>query len=106
MAAHPLALAQLPYQSGLYRLRSTSYPDRLVYAGYAEQGIRELVERLSRQVHLPVRPYDDPRGPALHLWVLRRQHGKHFEVSGAAMHATREELEELCRPWSLDLESR
>ena len=31
--------------------------------------VRETVERLSRQVHLPVRPYDDPASPALALWL-------------------------------------
>jgi hypothetical protein len=47
--------------------------------------VREVVERLSRQVHLPVAPYDDPDSPALALWRQRREDGASFEVSGTAI---------------------
>lgn len=85
MAAHPLALAQLPSDTGLYRIRRVNQPDRLAWIGWAPTGVRQLVERLSRQVHLPVEPYDDPSGPARQLWYLRRHEGAGFEVSGVAL---------------------
>jgi hypothetical protein len=84
MAAHPLALVQLPTGPGPYRVRRRDRQDRLEWIGWAERGVREVVERLSRQVHLPVEPYDDPSSPALALWGLRRKYGVAFEVSGAA----------------------
>jgi hypothetical protein len=84
MAAHPLALAQLPSDPGFYRLRRCDMPDQLVWIGWEGRGVRETIERLSRQVHLPVEPYDDPTGPARKLWRLRRDAGASFEVSGAA----------------------
>lgn len=84
-AAHPLALAQLPLAPGLYRIRRADRPTDLHWIGWADRGVREVVERLSRQVHLPVAPYDDPRSPALSLWRLRRDEGISFEVSGAAI---------------------
>jgi hypothetical protein len=83
-AAHPLALAQLPLAPGLYRVRRADSPAELEWVGWADRGVREVVERLSRQVHLPVAPYDDPDSPALALWQLRRQ-GTSLEVSGAAV---------------------
>jgi hypothetical protein len=46
--------------------------------------VREVVERLSRQIHLPVEPFDDPHSPALALWSLHTGSGASFEVSGAA----------------------
>lgn len=85
MAAHPLGLAQLPSQSGLYRLRRTGGGGRLVWAGWAGRGVREVVERLSRQVHLPVEPYDDPLSPARELLLLRRREGASFEVAGTPL---------------------
>ena len=85
MAAHPLALAQLPEQAGLYRLRRAGATDRLEWIGWGPGGIRTVVERLSRQVHLPVEPYDEPASPAHRLWLLRCQEGAAFEVSGAAL---------------------
>lgn len=84
-AAHPLALAQLPLAPGLYRIRRADRPVDLEWIGWADAGVREVVERLSRQVHLPVAPYDDPRTPARSLWQLRRDAGVSFEVSGAAV---------------------
>jgi hypothetical protein len=83
-AAHPLALAQLPLAPGLYRVRRADRPFDLELVGWADRGVREVVERLSRQVHLPVAPYDDPANPALSLWRLRRT-GISLEVSGAAV---------------------
>jgi hypothetical protein len=85
MAAHPLALAQLPSETGLYRVRRADRRDRLEWIGWAERGVREVAERLSRQVHLPVEPYDDPSSPALALWAQRRNSGVAFEVSGAPL---------------------
>lgn len=85
-AAHPLALAQLPLAPGLYRIRRADCPSELVWVGWADRGVREVVERLSRQVHLPVAPYDDPDSPALALWNLRRQ-GVSLEVSATAVEA-------------------
>jgi hypothetical protein len=85
MAAHPLALAQLPSEAGVYRVRRADQQDRLEWIGWAERGVREVVERLSRQVHLPVEPYDDPKSPARLLWSMRRTLGTAFEVSGAAL---------------------
>jgi hypothetical protein len=82
MAAHPLALAQLPSPPGVYRVRRTGALE-LEWIGSAVRGVRETVERLSRQVHLPVPPYDDPEAPARLLWVGRVD-GRAFEVSGAA----------------------
>jgi hypothetical protein len=82
MAAHPLALAQLPSLPGVYRVRRTDQPDLLEWIGWAERGVRQTVERLSRQVHMPVQPYDDSTGPALSLWSLKQQ-GVTFAVSGA-----------------------
>lgn len=85
MAAHPLALAQLPSEPGLYRVRRADSRDRLGWIGWAERGVREVVERLSRQIHLPVQPFDEPQSPALALWTLRRTSSVTFEVSGAAL---------------------
>lgn len=84
MAAHPLALGQLPFQPGFYRVRRADRPRTLIWIGWAGQGVRESMERLSRQVHLPVRPFDDPQSPALVLWTLHRAEHASFEVSGAA----------------------
>jgi hypothetical protein len=85
MAAHPLALAQLPSQPGLYRIRRTDQPERLEWIAWEARGVREVVERLSRQVHMPVLPYDDPHSPARALWQLRRDRGISFDVSGAPL---------------------
>lgn len=85
MAAHPLALAQLPSMPGVYRVRRARAPERLEWLGWEGRGIRQTVERLARQVHLPSRPYDDPAGPALHLWQVRQSEHGSFEVSGAAL---------------------
>lgn len=85
MAAHPLALAQLPYGRGVYRIRRAGRLDRLEWIGWDGRGVREVVERLSRQVHMPVQPYDDPRSPAALLWGLRQAEAAQFEVSGAAL---------------------
>lgn len=85
MAAHPLALAQLPSEPGLYRIRQSELSRRLLWIGWEPRGVREVVERLSRQVHMPVEPYDDPRSPAGMLWLLRRRYGGAFDVSGAAL---------------------
>jgi hypothetical protein len=82
MAAHPLALAQLPSVPGVYRVRQVGRPHDVVWAGWARGGIRAAVERLSRQVHLPLQPYDDPNGPALTLWQARVRAAASFEVSG------------------------
>lgn len=86
MAAHPLALAQLPSEPGLYRIRRVDHPGELAWIGWAERGVREVVERLSRQVHLPIEPYDDPNSPARALWQLRRDELASFEVSGTPLH--------------------
>jgi hypothetical protein len=71
MAAHPLALAQLSSAPGVYRVRRAGMSHDLLWIGWARGGIREAVERLSRQVHMPIEPYDDPTGPALTLWKER-----------------------------------
>lgn len=83
MAAHPLAMAQLPSEPGLYRIRRVGAAE-LVWLGLAERGIRETIERLSRQAHLPVQPFDDPSVPARMLWSARSS-GASFEVSGATV---------------------
>ncbi|GAC1469470.1 MAG: hypothetical protein PVSMB7_18790 [Chloroflexota bacterium] len=88
MAAHPLALAQLPSEPGFYRLRRADGAGRFVWIGWEPRGVREVVERLSRQVHMPVEPYDDPASPAQELWRLRRMEAASFEVSGAAFDTT------------------
>lgn len=80
MGAHPLALAQLPSEPGIYRIRAAG--GSLLHVGYAAHGVRTTMERLSRQVHLPVEPYNDPDVPARHLWHERRRYGA-YEVSGA-----------------------
>lgn len=85
MAAHPLALAQLPAEPGVYRIRRAGTVGELVWIGWAHGSIRESVERLSRQTHLPVTPYDDPSSPALALWTQRVTAAASFEVSGAAV---------------------
>lgn len=85
IAAHPLALAQLPSSPGFYRLRRTDRPHQLEWIGWAEQGVREAVERLSRQVHLQVEPYDDPVHPAVRLWSARQSARAGFDVSGAPL---------------------
>lgn len=85
MAAHPLAMAQLPAAPGLYRVRRVDRREELTWIAWTQQGVRETVERLSRQVHLPVPPYDDPRGPASLLWHMWRSSGAGFEVSGATL---------------------
>lgn len=85
MAAHPLALAQLPLGAGLYRVRRAGTSEGLEWIGWADRGVREVVERLSRQVHLPVEPYDDPDTRALDLWRLRRDNAASFEVSGVSV---------------------
>lgn len=84
MAAHPLALAQLPAGSGVYRLALADSADRLCAVGWDDVSVRAAVERLSRQVHLPVAPFDDVSGDARQLWQLRRGGAKGFVVSGAA----------------------
>lgn len=86
MAAHPLALAQLPSDAGLYRLRRAGRPGQVLAVFASEHGVRETVERLSRQAHLPLEPYDDPTAPARLLWNGRRS-GLQFEVSGACLAA-------------------
>jgi hypothetical protein len=91
MAAHPLALAQLPSGQGLYRVRRADRRQELEWIGWAESGVRETVERLSRQVHLPVEPFDDPQSAACALWRLRRAQGASFEVSGALVPAPERE---------------
>ncbi len=83
MAAHPLALAQLPSAPGLYRIRRAELPGEVLWTGWARTGVREVVERLARQVHLPLEPYDDPSGPALSLWKARVDASASFQVSGA-----------------------
>lgn len=83
MAAHPLALAQLPSGPGLLRVRRVAGGDALQWAGWVEDGVRQTAERLSRQVHLPVPPFDDPDVPARALWEARRLEGAAYEVSGA-----------------------
>lgn len=82
-AAHPLAQAQLASEPGVYRIRPAGAAE-LEWIGYAPLGVRQTVERLSRQVHMPVQPFDDPTGPALRLWTLKSRAGWSFEVSGAA----------------------
>jgi hypothetical protein len=84
MAAHPLALAQLPSFPGVYRVRRAGSRHELLWIGWADEGVRQTVERLARQVYLPVEPYDDPQHPARRLWLARRL-GTGFEVSGVAL---------------------
>lgn len=83
MAAHPLALAQLPGEPGVYRIRRAGTPGEVLWTGWARSGVREAVERLARQVHMPLEPYDDPTGPALSLWRARVYAAASFQVSGA-----------------------
>ena len=83
MAAHPLALAQLPAAPGVYRIRRVGKPGDVLWTGWARSGVREAVERLARQVHMPLEPYDDPTGPALLLWKERVLVSASFQVSGA-----------------------
>ena len=71
MAAHPLALAQLPNGPGLYRIRRAG-DDSLIWLARTDGDVRAVGERLSRQVHLPNEPYDEPGGPAAMLRQLRR----------------------------------
>jgi hypothetical protein len=97
MAAHPLALAQLPSAPGVYRVRQAGRPDELVWVGWARGGIRTSVERLSRQVHLPLQPYDDPTSPALTLWQARMRAAASFEVSGAPVEPGTAESEHVTR---------
>jgi hypothetical protein len=97
MAAHPLALVQLPSAPGVYRVRRAGMSQELHWIGWARGGIREAVERLSRQVHMPIQPYDDPTGPALTLWKRRMRDAAGFEVSGAAVDATADESELIAR---------
>lgn len=97
MAAHPLALAQLPSAPGVYRVRCAGNSDELIWIGWARAGIREAVERLSRQAHLPIQPYDDPTGPALTLWKRRVHGGASFEVSGAPVNPAAQEGELIAR---------
>lgn len=52
--------------------------------------MRQVMERLSRQVHLPVAPYDDPYTDALRLWRLRRESHVEFDVSAAALDVSAE----------------
>lgn len=84
MAAHPLALAVLPSVSGVYRLRRVDQPGRVLGVYPAEGGVRQMVERLSRQAHLPLEPYDDPGAPARLLW-RGRMDGIRYDVSGASL---------------------
>jgi hypothetical protein len=88
MAAHPLALAQLPSHPGWLRVRRVDRPQDLSWVGWAASGVRQTAERLSRQVHLPVPPFDDPAVPALSLWREKREDGASFEVSGAELEQT------------------
>jgi hypothetical protein len=83
MAAHPLALAQLPAAPGVYRIRRADSTGEMLWTGWAHAGIRVTVERLARQVHMPLEPYDDPTGPALTLWKARVRETASFQVSGA-----------------------
>ncbi len=97
MAAHPLALAQLPSVPGLYRVRKSGERHRLEWAGWEPRGVRQIIERLARQIHLPVAPYDDPSVPATILWMIRQQDGASFEVSGAPLDLDNAEGEESAR---------
>ena len=83
MAAHPLALAQLPAAPGIYRIRRADSHGELLWIGWARTGVRAAVERLARQVHMPLEPYDDRTGPALSLWKARVHASASFQVSGA-----------------------
>lgn len=84
MAAHPLALAQLPSVAGVYRLRRVDRPGQILGVYPAEAGVRQTVERLSRQTHLPLEPYDDPAAPARLLW-RGRSDGLRYDVSGVVL---------------------
>jgi hypothetical protein len=99
MAAHPLALAQLPLGPGLYRVRRAGASDGLEWIGWADRGVREAVERLSRQVHLRVEPYDDPATHAHALWRLRRAQSVSFDVSGALLSDAGSGQDLLQRAW-------
>ena len=90
MAAHPLALAQLPSAPGLFRIRRTGSAGEMVWIGWAQGGVREEMERLSRQVHLGAQPYGAADSPANGLWRLRREERAAFEVSGAAVESVQD----------------
>jgi hypothetical protein len=67
-------------------------------AAWAPAGVRVTVERLSRQVHLPVEPYDNSGGLVPQLRRLRAD-GIGIEVSGAELRhpPTNEWIERLYR---------
>lgn len=80
-AAHPLALQQLPEGPGYFRLRFEGEAEAFRVEP-AERGVREMVERLARQVRLPEAPAASG-GLALELWRVHRQDGRGYQVSGA-----------------------
>ena len=85
MTAHPLALAQLPTDPGVYRIRRADPTGEVVWIGWARTGVRVAAERLARQVYMPLEPYDDPNGPALTLWKARVHASASFQISGAPL---------------------
>lgn len=78
--AHPLALQQLSEAPGVYRVREER-SHKIVCESRANEGLRQEVERLARQVQLPCPP-SESNPLALCLWNLRRTSGCGFQVSG------------------------
>jgi len=81
LAAHPLALQQLPEAPGLFRIRRER-EDKPLLVEHAPRGVRQAVDRLARQVRLPVPPATGS-SVAARLWSEHRKSGIGFQVSGA-----------------------
>ncbi len=79
IAAHPLALGQIPEARGFLRVKAVGRTG-LVYVGFVPDGLRFRVERLSRQVSLRLPPSADLA--AVELWEARRR-GWELQVSAA-----------------------
>lgn len=80
-AAHPLALGQLPESPGFFRLRRVgrSCP---FHVDYAQEGVRQRIERLSRQSSLRQPPVAKDDLANL-LWNDPQRAGRRFQVSAA-----------------------
>lgn len=81
VAAHPLALQQLPEAPGIFRIR-TEREWAFVAVQPAEHGVRLEVDRLARQIRLAARPASSHE-LANRLWREYRSRATGFQVSGA-----------------------
>lgn len=85
-------ITNFPKTSGLYRVR---HRDRegLEYIGQTGRKIRERVRALSNNMHKEEQPGNAPHTAAPHLWELKQNIGKGFQVSVANPNIVRSEID-------------